>query len=88
MVAAPEYSLKKQAKLVNAICTLHNFIQAYNPEDRDDINLIEVEQASPQHLWEDFAVDITATKQEEASEKQDQIVKAMWEQYIAYNEGL
>jgi len=60
---------------VNAICTLHNFIQAYNPEGRDDINLVEVEQASPQHLWEDFAVDVTATKQEEASEKQDQIVK-------------
>jgi hypothetical protein len=50
MIAAPEYSLKQQAKLVNAICTLHNFIQAYDPEDGDEINHTEVEQASPQHL--------------------------------------
>jgi hypothetical protein len=60
MVATPEYSLKKQAKLVNAICTLHNFIQAYDPEDGDEFNLTEVERASPQHLWEDFTVDVTA----------------------------
>jgi fumarylacetoacetate (FAA) hydrolase family protein len=88
MVAAPEYSLEKQAKLVNAICALHNFIRAYDPDDGDDINPTEVERASPQHLREDFAVDVTATEREEASEKRDQIAKAMWEQYVAYNEGL
>ena len=33
MVAAPEYLLEKQAKLVNAICALHNFIQTYDPKD-------------------------------------------------------
>jgi hypothetical protein len=88
MIAALEYSLKKQAKLVNAICALHNFIQAYDPKDGDEINLTEVKQASPQHLWEDFAVDVTVTEREEASEKWDQIAKAMWEQYVAYNAGL
>lgn len=88
MVAAPEYSLGKQAKLVNAICALHNFVQAYDPEDGNDINIAEVERASPQHLREDFAVDVSRAEQEEASERQDQIAKAMWEQYIAYNEGL
>jgi hypothetical protein len=88
MVAAPEYSLAKQAKLVNAICALHNFIRAYDPEDGDDINLTEVERASPQHLREDFAVDVSVIEQEEASKRRDQIAKAMWEQYVAYNEGL
>jgi hypothetical protein len=88
MVAAPEYSLEKQAKLVNAICALHNFIWAYDSEDGDEINLTEVEWASPQHLQEDFTVDVTAMERETASEKWDQLVKAMWEQYVAYNEGL
>jgi hypothetical protein len=88
MVAAPEYSLEKQAKLVNAICALHNFIWAYDPDDGDEINLTEVERASPQHLWENFTVDVTVIEREEASEKWDQIAKVMWEQYVAYNEGL
>jgi fumarylacetoacetate (FAA) hydrolase family protein len=88
MVAAPEYSLEKQAKLVNAICALHNFIRTYDPKDGDEINLNEVERASPQCLREDFAVDVTATEREEASKKRDQIAKAMWEQYVAYNEGI
>ena len=88
MVAAPEYSLEKQAKLVNAICALHNFIWTYDPKDGDEINLTEVERTSPQSLQEDFAIDVTAAEREEASKKRDQIAKAMWEQYVAYNEGL
>jgi hypothetical protein len=89
MVVAPEYSLEKQAKLVNAICALHNFIRAYDPEDVNDINgITEVERASPQHLREDFAVDVSTAERVEASKRRDQIAKAMWEQYIAYNEGL
>lgn len=88
MVAAPEYSLGKQAKIVNAICALHNFIQAYDPEDENDINLTEIERATPQHLREDFAIDVTRAEREEASERRDQIAKAMWEQYVAYNEGM
>jgi hypothetical protein len=62
MIAAPEYSLEKQAKLVNAICALHNFIRAYDPEDGDEINLTEVEWASLQHLQENFAVNVTVTE--------------------------
>jgi hypothetical protein len=89
MVAAQEYSLEKQAKLVNAICALHNFIRAYDPEDGVDINNItEVERATPQHLREDFAVDVSTAERVEASERRDRIAKAMWEQYVAYNEGL
>lgn len=86
MVAAPEYSLEKQAKLVNAICALHNFIRAYDPEDANDINITEVERALPRNLREDFAVDVSVTEREEASKRRDQIAKAMWDQYVAYNE--
>ena len=41
MVAAPEYDLPTQTKLVPAICILHNFIQVHNPND--DVNITEVD---------------------------------------------
>jgi hypothetical protein len=88
MVAAPDYSLEKQAELVNAICALHNFIHAYDPEDGDDDFMADVEQTTPQRVREDFATDVSAAEREEASEKQDEIVKAMWEEYLAYNESM
>jgi len=42
MIAAPEYSLKKQAKIINAICALHNFIHVYNPDDIDEADMAEL----------------------------------------------
>jgi hypothetical protein len=88
MVVAPEYSLEKQAKLVNAICALHNFIHVYDPEDRDEDFTAEVERTVPQHVREDFATDVSAAEREEASQKRDDIAKAMWEEYLAYNENM
>ena len=88
MVTAPEYSLKKQAKLVNAICALHNFIRTYDPDDGDDDFVADVEWTTPQCVREDFATDVSAAEQEEASKKQDKIAKAMWEEYLTYNERL
>ena len=81
MVVAPEYSLEKQAKLVNAIC-------AQDPEDGDNDFMADVEQTTPQHVSEDFATDVSAAEREEASEKWDEIAKAMWEEHLAYNESM
>jgi hypothetical protein len=33
MVAAPEYSIRTQAKMIPAMCTLHNFIRIHDPTD-------------------------------------------------------
>ena len=38
MVAAPEYSLAVQAKLVPALCVLHNFIRIHDPEDEEELD--------------------------------------------------
>ena len=48
MVAAPEYPVQTQAKLVPALCVLHNFIQTHDPEDLDLVDSAEVECRSPQ----------------------------------------
>lgn len=39
MVGAPEYPVQTQAKLIPALCVLHNFIQTYDPEDLDLVDL-------------------------------------------------
>ncbi|KAF9487157.1 hypothetical protein BDN71DRAFT_1351245, partial [Pleurotus eryngii] len=36
---APEYLLKKQAKMVLALCVLHNFIHVHDPQDLDGATL-------------------------------------------------
>ncbi|EGO05085.1 hypothetical protein SERLA73DRAFT_44852, partial [Serpula lacrymans var. lacrymans S7.3] len=36
MVAAPEYALEVQAKLIPALCVLHNFIQLHDPDDSNN----------------------------------------------------
>ena len=33
MVAAPEYSLKTQTKMIPALYAMHNFICIYNPKE-------------------------------------------------------
>lgn len=42
MIAAPEYSLEKQAKIILAICVLHNFIRVHDPEDIDEADMAEL----------------------------------------------
>ena len=43
MVAALEYSVTTQAKLVSALCVLHNFTHIYDLDPDDDMDLtIEV----------------------------------------------
>ena len=50
--------------------------------------MADVEQTTPQHVSEDFATDVSAAGREEASEKRDEIAKAMWEEYLACNESM
>jgi hypothetical protein len=33
MIAAPEYNLETQTKIIPALCVLHNVIQVYNPDE-------------------------------------------------------
>jgi hypothetical protein len=92
MVAAPEYSLAVQAKLVPALCVLHNFIRIHDPEDEEELDSDddEVEVEADQEIQitqqrkEDFGCSITPAEREQAARKRDDIAKAMWAQYIEY----
>jgi hypothetical protein len=85
MVASPEYSPAKQAKIVLATCALHNFIRSHDPDDAEMLNSEEVERRSPRRQRDDFGGNISAAETERANTRRDTIAKEMWAQYQVYN---
>jgi len=83
MVAAPEYSLETQTKIVPALCALHNFICVYNPED--NMGLEELSAWVPRQSPEDYSHQgVSAQEKARANTKRDVIAKEMWRQYQEY----
>lgn len=80
MVAAPEYSLKTQTKIISALCVLHNFICVYNPEETR--NLEGLSAHTPRQNAEDFSYQgVSAQEKQRANTKRNVIAKKMWRQY-------
>ena len=80
MVAAPEYSLETQTKIVPALCALHNFICVYNPEEK--MGLEELSAWTLRRSSEDFCHQgVSAQEKARANTKRDDIAKEMWRQY-------
>ena len=80
MVAAPEYNLETQTKIIPALCALHNFIRIYNPEEIEDLEGLSAR--TPRRNAEDFSYQgISAQKKQRANIKRDVIAKKMWRQY-------
>ena len=80
MVAAPEYNLETQTKIVPALCVLHNFICVYDPEE--EVGLEELSIQVPRRNQEDFnRRGVSAQEKARANTKWDVIAKEMWRQY-------
>jgi len=85
MVAAPEYKVQTQAKLVPALCVLYNFIRTHDPEDLDLVDLAEVECRSPQRRPENFGGAVGAAERQDANDRWDRIAQVIWAQYVEHN---
>lgn len=86
MVAAPEYDLITQRKIILALCVLHNFIRIHNPTE----NLGQEEEITrrvPRRNPEDFGQTISSQEKARANSKRDSIAKAMWQQYQEHIQG-
>ncbi|KAG9218342.1 hypothetical protein CCMSSC00406_0007287 [Pleurotus cornucopiae] len=84
---APEYSLKKQAKMVLALCVLHNFIRVHDPQDLDGATLEDLNnyrQQSHTPTTDDYSTHISHEERDRANDFRDRIAKQMWEQYQQY----
>ena len=88
MVAAPEYDIHTQAKIPYALAALHNFIHIHDPDDNATTSYDHTEgshsqdpQPSHEINPEYLGGNISQAERNHASERQDVIAKAMWEDY-------
>jgi hypothetical protein len=87
--AAPEYPIELQAKLVNALCVLHNFILIHDPTDISIETWTEHRARGSWSGTDDYIEvtpnvpvgDITEAERRRASERRDRLAKRMWEDY-------
>ena len=84
MVAAPEYSLAVQGKIIHAICVLHNFIHVHNPDEDLGVTDAELSRRTPQRSAADFGGSVSAEERTIENVKRDVIAQRMWEQYQEY----
>ncbi len=86
MVIAPEYSLRKQARIVYALCVLHNFICVHDPDDLDTTVEEELTRIPEPPEQGDFGGSISAAEKEAATSRRDDIAKRVWADYVEYLE--
>ncbi|RDX42814.1 hypothetical protein OH76DRAFT_1303985, partial [Lentinus brumalis] len=76
------------AKLVHALCMLHNFIRIHDPDDLDEDDINSLQHCHSEAAAATFGGDITAGEREEASARRDRIAKEMWDSYVAYMDSV
>jgi DDE superfamily endonuclease len=84
MVEAPKYSLETQAKIIHAICILHNFIRVHNPDEDLDAPEVELDRQVPRQSAMDFGGSVTTEERNNVNTRRDDIARHMWAQYQEY----
>ena len=74
LAAAPEYNIQTQAKIVLAICALHNFICIHDPNDLEGAT-DEIECRSSTQTREHYDRSITEGEKKWGDERRDKIAK-------------
>lgn len=84
LVVSPEYDLATQAKMVPAICVLHNFIRIHDVDDlpvvSDSQRRAVLRDVSADTLGS-LGGDISNAEKNRASELRESIAKEMWNSY-------
>jgi hypothetical protein len=77
-----EYSVEDQAKIMQALCVIHNFIRIHDPDDIPKINKVDI-NPEPMHVsgMDNLRGSVSRAEREKASRKRDEIAKAMWDSY-------
>ena len=83
MVATPEYTPEIQARVVPALCALHNFIRVHDPDDLDDRDTQEIEQRPLVPSAAELRNRVSQAEKNRAIARQEQIVSDMWADYIS-----
>ena len=81
MVAAPEYSPEVQAKVIPALCALHNFIRVHDPDDLEDWQE-EIERQQSVPGVGDLRSRIDRAERNRAIARQEKVLNDMWADYM------
>lgn len=88
LVVAPEYTLGTQAKMVPALCVLHNFIRVHDVDDLptlgDNFQSRVTQRTVRADSLEGLGGDISAAEKRRATSARDTIAKEMWDSYQRY----
>lgn len=76
----PEYSIDTQARLVQALCVVHNITRIYDPEDMADFDE-EYDIDEDDEEKGGLRGSITNAQKMTASNKRDEIAMQMWDSY-------
>ena len=77
MVAAPEYSLEVQGKIICAICVLHNFILVHNPDEDLGVMDVELSRRTPRRGMAEFRGSVSVEERTNANVRRDAIAQKM-----------
>jgi hypothetical protein len=83
------YPMTMQARLIPALCALHNFIRIHDPSDDMDITQEEIDEMLEDErpsVEGNLQTGVTAVETERASRWREQIAQSMWVQYRDYND--
>lgn len=90
IATAPEYNIKAQARLIHAVCVLHNFILCHDPTDATVYDVVELQRRPPQTQMEDHVhmqgdeMENTLTGMDSEEDIREQMAEEMWAQYQEY----
>lgn len=76
-MAAPEYDLETQSKIICAICVLNNFIHIHDPDEDLGVQDAELLQQVLRNSATDFGGSISPTERNSANARRDDIVQHM-----------
>jgi hypothetical protein len=83
LIVAPEYDLETQAKMVPAICVLHNFIRIHDMDDLPNVPQHSQMREGPTNHTGELGGDISTAESNRASAFRS-IARDMWASYQAY----
>ena len=85
MVATPEYTPEIQARVILALCALHNFVRVHDPDDLDDEDTQEeIERQSPMPSAGELRNRVNRAEKKRAIMRQEEIASNMWADYIVH----
>ncbi|KAL5496125.1 hypothetical protein ACEPAH_3042 [Sanghuangporus vaninii] len=83
LTTSPEFDTTTQAKIILALCCLHNVVRVYERHNHTPVTEISSQVQEP-HLNNNLTASVSAAEQSAANDRRDSIASDMWNFYQNY----